>query len=90
MVFSVSMLFYMVGAAHFYPEAFSATTGNANTFMFISLAIIALLELNAIGIFGGIKAGNKMLWPYESHKNAIISSIVLWAVFFGLSVVFMG
>ena len=90
MVFSVSMLFYMVGAAHFYPEAFSATSGDANTFMFISLAIIALLELNAIGIFGGIKAGNKMLWPYESHKNAIISSIVLWAVFFGLSVVFMG
>jgi uncharacterized membrane protein len=90
MVFSVSMLFYMVGAAHFYPEVFTATSGDANTFMFISLAIIALLELNAIGIFGGIKAGNKMLWPYESHKNAIISSIVLLAVFFGLSVVFMG
>lgn len=90
MVFSVSMLFYMVGAAHYYSEAFTATTGNAYTFMFISLAIIALLELNAIGIFGGIKAGNKMLWPYESHKNAIISSVVLWVVFFALSVVFMG
>jgi hypothetical protein len=49
-----------------------------------------LLELNAIGIFGGIKAGNKMLWPYESHKNAIISSVVLWVVFFVLSLVFMG
>jgi len=89
MVFSVSMLFYMVGAAHFYETYFIATTGNAYTFMFISLAIIALLELNAVGIFGGIKAGNKMLWPYESHKNAIISSVVLLAVFFGLSVVFM-
>ena len=90
MVFSVSMLFYMVGAAHFYPEVFSATSGNANTFMLVSLVIVALLELNAIGIFGGIKAGSKMLWPYESHKNAIISSVVLLAVFFGLSVVFMG
>ncbi len=90
MVFSVSMLFYMVGSAHYYSEAFEATTGNAYTFMFISLAIVALLELNAVGIFGGIKAGNKMLWPYESHKNAIISSVVLWVVFFGLSVVFMG
>ena len=90
MVFSVSMLFYMVGAAHLYSEAFEATTGNAYTFMFISLAIIALLELNAVGIFGGIKAGNKMLWPYESHKNAIISSVVLWVVFFVLSIVFMG
>jgi uncharacterized membrane protein len=92
MVFSVSMLFYMVGAAHFYGEQenFSTTSSSANTFMFVSLAIIAMLELNAIGIFGGIKAGNKMLWPYESHKNAIISSVVLWAVFFGLSVAFMG
>ncbi|MCX6515071.1 MAG: urate hydroxylase PuuD [Actinobacteria bacterium] len=90
MVFSVSMLFYMVGAAHLYSEAFEATTANAYTFMFISLAIIALLELNAIGIFGGIKAGNKLLWPYESHKNAIISSVVLWVVFFVLSIVFMG
>jgi uncharacterized membrane protein len=90
MVFSVSMLFYMVGSAHYYSEAFEATTGNAYTFMFISLAIVALLELNAVGIFGGFKAGNKMLWPYESHKNAIISSVVLLVVFFGLSVVFMG
>jgi uncharacterized membrane protein len=90
MIFSVSMLFYMVGAAHFYSEVFSATKGGANAFIFISLAIIALFELNAVGIFGGIKAGNKMLWPYESHKNAIITSVVLWAVFFGLSVAFMG
>jgi hypothetical protein len=52
--------------------------------------IIALLQLNALGKFGGIKAGNKMLWPYESHKNAIISSVLLLVVFFALSVVLMG
>jgi hypothetical protein len=51
--------------------------------------IIALLQLNALGKFGGIKAGNKMLWPYESHKNAIISGVVLWAVFFIASIVLM-
>ena len=83
-------MFYMVGAAHLYPEVFTATSGDANIFMFISLAIIALFELNAVGIFGGIKAGNKMLWPYESHKNAIITSVAMLVVFFGLSVVFMG
>lgn len=89
MIFSISMLFFMVGAAHYYPESFSATSGNANTFMLISIVIIALLQLNALGKFGGIKAGNKMLWPYESHKNAIISGVVLWAVFFIASIVLM-
>jgi uncharacterized membrane protein len=89
MIFSVSMLFFMVGAAHYYPESFSSTSGNANTFTLISIVIIALLQLNALGKFGGIKAGNKMLWPYESHKNAIISGVVLWAVFFIASIVLM-
>jgi uncharacterized membrane protein len=85
MIFSVSMLFYMVGTSHFY-TVFKATPGNANTFVLISCVIIALLQLNALGKFGGIKAGNKMLWPYESHRNAIISSVVLWAVLFLVSI----
>ena len=91
MIFSISMLFMMVGAAHFYPEsAFSATSGEANTFVLISIVLGALLQLNALGKFGGIKAGNKMLLPYESHKNAIITGVVLWAVLFILSVVLLG
>ena len=91
MIFSISMLFYMVGAAHYYPESsFSATSGEANTFLLISVIIGALLQLNALGKFGGIKAGNKMLLPYESHKNAIISGVVLWLVLFVLSIVVMG
>lgn len=91
MVFSVSMLFYMVGTSHFYKIAFpDATSSNANIFLLISLVIIALLECNAVGLFGGVKAGNKMLWPYESHKNAIISSVVLAVVFFVLQLVLLG
>jgi len=31
-----------------------------------------------------------MLWPYESHKNAIISSVVLFVVLFVVSIVYMG
>jgi uncharacterized membrane protein len=89
MIFSVSMLFFMVGAAHHYDTVFSASSGDANTFMLFSIVVIALLQLNALGKFGGIKAGNKMLWPYESHKNAIISGVVLWAVFFIASIVLM-
>ena len=91
MIFSVSMLFFMVGGAHMYSQAFdSATKSNANLLMIIAIAIVALLELNAIGIFGGIKAGNKMLWMYESHKNALITSAILWVVLVALSEVLLG
>ncbi len=91
MIFSVSMLFFMVGSAHFYGQAFGdATSSNARMFFTIALVITALLELNAIGIFGGIKAGNKMLWMYESHKNALITSGVLWLVLWILSEVLLG
>jgi uncharacterized membrane protein len=91
MIFSVSMLWFMVGAAHFYSGAFpDATQSDVRTYFIISIVIIALLELNAIGIFGGIKAGNKMLVIYESHRNAIITSFVLWAVLWIASEVLLG
>ena len=91
MIFSVSMLFFMVGAAHFYNAAFgAATASNAWTFFAIAMAITALLELNAVGIFGGIKAGNKMLWMYESHKNALITSGILWLILWIASEVLLG
>ena len=91
MIFSVSMLWFMVGAAHFYSGAFpDATSSDVRTYFIISIVIIALLELNAIGIFGGIKAGNKMLWMYESHKNALITSGVLWVILWVLSETMLG
>ena len=90
MIFSVSMLFYMVGAAHYYPNFFNAaTTGKGYTFILIAVVLGALLQMNALGIFGGIKAGNKMLWPYETHKNAIITSVVLFVILFVVSIIFM-
>jgi len=39
---------------------------------------------------GGTAATNKLLWPYESHKNAMITSAVLWAVLWILSEVMFG
>ena len=90
LIFSVSMLFFMVGAAHFYSVFADAASSDASMFLMISCAIIALLQLNALGIFGGIKAGNKMLWMYESHKNALITSAILWVVLVALSEVLLG
>lgn len=86
MVFSVSMLFFMVGAAHFYNAGvFNGDAGGAWTFVIISSVITAILELNCLGKLGGTAATNKLLWPYESHKNAIISSVVLFVVLYVLS-----
>ena len=91
MIFSVSMLWFMVGSAHFYSGAFpDASASDVRTYFIIAIVITAILELNAIGIFGGIKAGNKMLWIYESHKNALITSGVLWAILWILSEVMLG
>ena len=84
-VFSVSMLFFMVGTSHFYPIFNEATSGKAWTFVLISLVIAAVLELNCLGMIGGKANTNKLLWPYESHKNAIISAFGLWFVLWILS-----
>ena len=86
MIFSVSMLWFMVGTAHFYGESFSnATSGAAINYVIIALVIGAVLQLNALGKLGGTAATNKLLWPYESHKNALITSGVLWLVLWLLS-----
>jgi uncharacterized membrane protein len=86
-IFSVPMLWFMVGTAHFYvSDGFGSdlSSGKVAAWLIISLTIIAVLELNALGVFG-TKAGQVNLWPYENHRNAIISAFVLWAIFWLLS-----
>ena len=71
----------MVGATHFYSGAFGNVEGSkAVTFFIIAIIIGAAMELNALGLIGGKDPKNKLLWPYESHKNAIITAFGLWAV----------
>lgn len=91
LIFSVSMLWFMVGTAHFYGESFgNATSSSALTYVLIAVVIGAILQLNALGKLGGTAATNKLLWSYESHKNAMITSAVLWAVLWILSEVMFG
>jgi len=84
-IFSFSMLWFMVGAAHLYGAYNGDSAGKAWLFVIIAVVIGAALELNALGYFGGKAATNKLLWPYESHRNAIITGAVLWAVLYLLS-----
>jgi hypothetical protein len=85
-IFSVPMVWFMVGTAHFYSSAdfLNPDTGGVWAFIIIALVIAAVLELNALGLLGGTGPGG-LRWPYENHRNAIISAFVLWAVLWLLS-----
>ena len=85
MIFSFSMLWFMVGAAHFYGGVFDGDAGGAWTFVIIATVIGAVLQLNALGKLGGTANTNKLLWPYESHRNAMITGGVLFVVLYVLS-----
>ncbi|MFM7964412.1 MAG: urate hydroxylase PuuD, partial [Actinomycetota bacterium] len=86
LIFSVSMLWFMVGTAHFYGESFgNATSSSALTYVLVAVVIGAIFQLNALGKLGGTAATNKLLWPYESHKNAMITSGILWLFLWLLS-----
>ncbi len=87
-IFSFSMLWFMVGTAHLYEVGGLYDinkAGKAWLFVIICAAIAAILELNCLGKLGGTAATNKLLWPYESHKNALITGGVLFVVLYVLS-----
>lgn len=90
MIFSASMLWFMVGSAHFYGTAYQTNTTDAVRYLIVAVVIGTILQLNALGKLGGITATNKLLWPYESHKNALISSGVLLVVLWLLSEFMLG
>ena len=90
-LFSVSMLWFMVGTSHFYTGGdfgFDLSSGKVAAFLIISLLIVAVLEANALGFIGGTGPG-PLKWPYESVQNVIISAFVLWAVLWALSEIFL-
>lgn len=81
LIFSFPMLWFMVGSGHFYRAAFgNATSRGAMQLLMIALVLIAILQINALGLVGGTATTNKRLWPYESHKNAMITGSVLWLI----------
>ena len=89
-IFSFSMLWYMVGSVHFYATNFGETSAsNAMTYLIIGIVLAALLQINALGKLGGTANTNKLLWPYESHKNAMITGGILWLVLWILSEVLL-
>jgi uncharacterized membrane protein len=84
-ILSFSMLWFMIGAAHLYGGYDVDSGGKAWVFVLLAVIICGALEILALGMIGGKAATNKLLWPFESHRNAIITGAILWAVLYLLS-----
>lgn len=81
MIFSLPMLVFMVGTAHF-PYKISGidtSAGNRWTFWIVWIVLWAFLEANALGLLGGVKPGGLRL-IYDTHQNALIAGFVYAAL----------
>jgi len=86
-IFSFPMLLFMVGTGNFF--GFYTTTSSDRTgYWIVTVVIWAVLELSALGVIGGKKAGNITNWIYENHWRAIGTGIVLAAVWYALWEIF--
>jgi uncharacterized membrane protein len=82
-IFSFPMLFFMVGAAHFFDIGF-LTGSDRGIYWAITLVIWVVLELDALGVIGGRAAGHVTNWIYETHQRAIGTGLVLVVVWYAL------
>lgn len=91
-VFSVSMLFFMVYASHGpYSFATDLGGGKVGTFWLISLILIVVLELNALGMMPWKTQPNKGLnMLYDGGvRNTLIGAFGLWAIFLIVTEIFL-
>jgi uncharacterized membrane protein len=84
-IFSLPVLFFMVGASHFWnsPAINRSGISSAKTIIFVllGLAVLAVLEANALGMISG-RGNTGLNIMYETHKNAIIAGSVLIVGFY--------
>jgi uncharacterized membrane protein len=79
-VFSIPMLFFMGATSHFAVLGFDTSQGSDRAvYYLVVLAIVLLLELNALGVFGTSVGGPRIY--LETHRDAIITGFVLSAIF---------
>jgi uncharacterized membrane protein len=87
-IFSLPLLVFMVGAAHFYAVGPNfggpITSGKAVTYMIIGIVVLAVLEANALGRISG-RGNTGLNVIYETHKNAMYTGFALIVVFYILA-----
>lgn len=78
-IFSLPMLIFMAGTAHFpYNQTF-ASSSNRAVYWAVTIILSAIMEANALGWIGGVKAGGTNA-IYDNHKNALIAGFGYAAV----------
>jgi len=87
-IFSLPLLVFMVGAAHFYASGPSfgsyLSSGKCLIYLVLGIVVLAVLEANALGkISGRGNTGLNMI--YETHKNAMYTGFALIAAFYILA-----
>jgi uncharacterized membrane protein len=81
-IFTFPMLLFMVGTGNFF--GFYGALSNKAIYWIITLVIVAVFEVNALGLIGGRAVGNITNWIYEDHWRAIGTGIVLSALWYAL------
>jgi hypothetical protein len=84
-LFSIPMLFFMGATSHFVGQAGFITTESSDraTFYAITFVLVALFELNALGVLGG--TGASPIRKYlESHRDTIIAGFVFAVLLYAL------
>ena len=90
MIFSVSMLFFMVYKSHG-PYAAELSGGKMGAFWLIALILIVVLELNCLQLLPWKAQPNKglnILYDGPGVRNPLIGAFGLWAIFLILTEIF--
>jgi uncharacterized membrane protein len=80
-VLSIPMLWFMGVTSHF-AASYEVTPkgGDRALYWLVTLAMVAVLELNALGVVGGSGPGPTKAF-LETHQSTIVAGFVLWALF---------
>ncbi len=91
-VFSVTMLFFMVFKTHSPVSGELVSSGKMGAYWAIAIVIIAVLELNALGLLPWKATPNKglnMMYDGPGVRNVLVSAFGVWFVFMILSEIFL-
>lgn len=84
-IFSLPLLVFMVGAGHFFNiDHFAFDSSKCVIFLIIGIVVVAVLEANALGYISG-RGNTGLNIIYETHRNALITGIVLIVGFYILA-----
>jgi uncharacterized membrane protein len=82
-VYSFVMLFFMIGAVHFFNQGGYNTANDRAIYWIVTLVVFLVLELNCLGVIGGT-GQNITNWIYENHMRAIGAGLVLVVFWYAL------